>query len=398
MPVELYNYIEPTGIIVTDTSEVLSEVQQEWQNALGADLIVTPDTPQGVMITAESLNRSAAANNDAQMANQINPNLAGGIMLDAILALTGVKRTSQTQTTVKNVTVTGVVGTIIPAASVAATAAGDQFTTDGAITIPNGGTTTVNFTSVMYGPIPAAQDALNTIGANGAIGWETVDNGSSSVTTLGATTQSDQAARAYRNNTLAFNGISLAEAITSALYAVAGVTSLTFQENVAATTQTINGISMVSHSVYACVDGGTDLDVASALLENKSSGAAWNGGTTVDVIEPASGQVYAVKFDRPAGIGILIKVTSPNGNATNISNAILAYAAGQLNGFTGFIVGADVTTYDIGGAILSLYPSYIITNLQIALAPSGSYQNSPIAIAVNQIAQTQLSYITVESS
>ena len=43
-------------------------------------------------------------------------------------------------------------------------------------------------------------------------------------------------------------GVSLAEAITSALYNVAGVTSLTFQENVAATTQTINGISMVGHS------------------------------------------------------------------------------------------------------------------------------------------------------
>src|SRR4029077_9504949 len=104
-----------------------------------------------------------------------------------------------------------------------------------------------------------------------------------SATTLGTTTQSDQAARALRQNTLAFQAVSLAEAITSALYNVAGVTSLTFQENVAATTQTINGISMVSHSIYACVDGGSDTDVAATLLENKSSGCAWNGGTSVSV-------------------------------------------------------------------------------------------------------------------
>ena len=68
------------------------------------------------------------------------------------------------------------------------------------------------------------------------------------------------------------------------------MTSLTFQENVSASTQTINGISMVGHSIYACVAGGTDTDVAAALLENKSSGCAWNGGTTVNVVEPASGQ------------------------------------------------------------------------------------------------------------
>ncbi|OWK47548.1 hypothetical protein [Fimbriiglobus ruber] len=55
------------------------------------------------------------------------------------------------------------------------------------------------------------------------------------------------------------------------------MTSLTFQENVSASTQTINGISMVGHSIYACIEGGTDTAVAAALLENKSSGCAWNG-------------------------------------------------------------------------------------------------------------------------
>ena len=58
------------------------------------------------------------------------------------------------------------------------------------------------------------------------------------------------------------------------LYATEGVTSLTFQENVAATTQTINGISMVGHSIYACVQGGTRSVGGGAKWDLASAAAA----------------------------------------------------------------------------------------------------------------------------
>ena len=48
-----------------------------------------------------------------------------------------------------------------------------------------------------YGAIACAENALNVISAGGALGWETVNNGASSVTTLGQTTQADQAARTH---------------------------------------------------------------------------------------------------------------------------------------------------------------------------------------------------------
>lgn len=394
----VYDYIDATGVIVPDTSSLLGTVQTEWQETFGADLVPTPDTPQGVLITAEALARAGVVNNNAQMANEINPNVATGVFLDGLMALTGMQRVAQTQTVVTNVSLTGVAGTVISAGTQAQTAAGDLFESLAQVTLSAGGTATVDFASAMYGPIPCASGALDQIVTN-VLGWETITNNGSgtpaSVTTLGTTTQSDQAARALRQNTLAFQGVSLAEAITSALYNVPGVTSLTFQENVAATTQTINGISMVGHSIYACVAGGSTTDIAAALLENKSSGCAWNGGTTVNVVEPASGQSYAVSFDVPDEIGILVKVTTTNGLAANIEQAILDYAAGLINGYAGFVVGADVSTWDIGGAILSRYPFYYLSNVQIALESTGIYQNSPIAIGVNQQAATQLSFLTV---
>lgn len=389
-----YDYIEPTGVIVPDTSALQTQVQEEFQAAFGTDLIVTPDTPQGLLITGEVLARKGVVENNAALANQINPNIAGGLFLDAILALTGVQRTPQTRTSVTGVTITGVAGSIIPEGSQAKTAAEDIFATASAVTIPSGGTTTVDFYSMDYGPIPCALHALDTI-VSGVLGWETVDNDSDSATVLGTTTQSDQVARAFRQNTLAYNGISLAEAITSALYAVEGVRSLFFQENVAATTATINGITMVSHSVYACVDGGTDLDVGAALLENKSSGAAWNGDTTVTITEASSGQPYTVKFDRPDQIDILVRVTTSNGNADNIKQAIVDYATGAISGEAGFVVGADVSPFELAGAITVEYPQYYISKVEISLSSPIAYQTTPIVIAVDEIAHTQISFVTV---
>jgi asparagine N-glycosylation enzyme membrane subunit Stt3 len=189
--------------------------------------------------------------------------------------------------------------------------------------------------------------------------------------------------------------VALPAAITSALYATAGVTSLTFQENVSATTQTINGISMVAHSIYACVNGGSDTAVAAALLENKSSGCAWNGSTTVNVVEPASGQTYSVSFDRPTPIGILVRVTTTNGNAQNITQAVLDYANGSINGLAGFVVAADVSPFEIAGAIMSEYPGYYVSKVEVSLESVVSYSTNAINIAVNEIATTQASFITV---
>jgi hypothetical protein len=396
-----YGYIAPTGVIIPDTSQILTDVTTEYTDVFGSDLVTTPDAPQGVLINAEALARTAVVNNNAAVANQINPNVAGGVFLDAIMALTGEQRTAQTQTQVPNVTVAGVAGTIIPQGSLAQTAAGDQFETLSQVTIPSTGNTLVNFASVAYGAIPCAAGALTQV-VSSVLGWETVTNATAG--TLGATTQSDQAARALRQNTLGFQGVALPVAITSALYNVSGVTSLTFQENVSPNTQVINGITMVGHSIYACVAGGSDTDVAAALLENKSSGCAWNGGTTIDVVEPASGQTYAVQFDRPEQIGILVQVNTTNGNVANITQAVLDYAAGLIqvtdqNGsqgtLPGFVVGASVSPFDIAGAILAENPGTYLSSVQISLTSPISFSSNPISVGLNQQAYTQQSYIIV---
>ena len=68
-----YNYVNRTGVIVPDTSDIQSDVQDEYRSALGTDLDVSPQTPQGRLIAGETTSRTAVAVNNATLANQIKP-------------------------------------------------------------------------------------------------------------------------------------------------------------------------------------------------------------------------------------------------------------------------------------------------------------------------------------
>lgn len=394
---EAYQYIDATGVVVPDTSALLTTVQDEFKAVFGADLPVTPDTTQGVLITGETLARDAVVRNNAALANQINPNLAGGVFLDALCALTGLSRTRATRSVV-TANLAGQPGTIIAQGSRAQTAAGAVFESLATVVLNGAGTASAEFRAIEFGPVPAAIGALNQI-VDGVIGWETITNPAAA--TLGLAEQSDASLRQLRADTLALQNVALPESITSAVSAVANVRSLAFLENVANTTEVIEGISLVPHSIFVCVDGGSDQEVAAAILANKSLGCNFNGNTTVEVVEPVTGQAYDVIFERPEEIDILVRVTvsldgtliDPN---TAIPAAVVAYANGEMPNEKGFVVGGDVSPFEIGAAVNSAYPTVYVKKVEVALDEmSPAYSTNDIPIAKDQVARTQTGNVTV---
>ena len=111
-----YNYVTTTGVIIPDTSNTRDEVAQEYKDIFGDDFITDSGTTGGDLVDGETTARTNVATNNAQLANQINPNIAGGTFLDAIWALTAGGRSVATNSTVQCV-LTGVSGTVIPAPS-----------------------------------------------------------------------------------------------------------------------------------------------------------------------------------------------------------------------------------------------------------------------------------------
>lgn len=98
-----YRYINNKGVIVPDTAALRKEVEDEFRTVFGQSINLSPETPQGVLATMEIENRDAIVRNNAELANQINPDIAGGIFLDAIWALMGGERINATHSYLSDV-------------------------------------------------------------------------------------------------------------------------------------------------------------------------------------------------------------------------------------------------------------------------------------------------------
>jgi hypothetical protein len=404
---DVYDYITETGVVSPDTSDVLTDVQAEWQAAFGANLSVDPSTPQGVMIAAETTARTSVLNANAKIANQINPNLAGGLFLDALCALLGLTRAAATPSQVTNVMLTGIINTIIPAGTRASLGQGGAiFTLQTGVVLANngsgGGVAYGTFAAAVAGPTAVASGALNWP-VDSILGWETITNNQSgtpaSVTTLGTNQQTDASLRALRNNTLALQGISTVQAQVSNLYGLKDangnfvVTSVAYLENVSSSVQTINGITLQPHSIWACVDGtATPLQIGTTLLNNKTDGAGWNGAQSVPVVEPASGQTYTVLYDVPTYVFIYGALTIRQGSYTgnlqaDAAQAVANYFVGAVDGFTAVGIGQNVSPFEIAAAVVSACPGCIVMGCSIGTSP-GSLNPTDVTIAQNQRAQT----------
>ena len=361
-----YEFVQNQGVVVPDTAEIYSQVLSEWQAAFGA-INADPSQPQGVMIAAETLAREAVANNNALLANQINPNMAQGVFLDAICALFGIERAPATPSKVAGVQLAGVASTAVPAGTIALDMAGNRWRSTRAVTLP----ATVDFESVETGAFPLPVGALNQLETQ-ILGLETVYNPVAGVP--GTSEQTDSALRVSRRQRLARQSISVSEAMASAVYDVAGVTSVAYRENTSSAPATIDGITLDPHSIWVCADGGDPTAIATALLRAHTGGAGFNGAQVVQVTDPHSRQTYPVKFDRPAYVPVSVTVTgrvlgdrSVNPEAI-IPAAVATWARGDVTGDPGLQIGTDVSTFEIGFAVNAALPGFQVTAVELRRA------------------------------
>lgn len=389
-----YNYIIPTGVIVPDTATLRADVEAEYKAALGADLPVTPETPQGVLITAEVESRDGMVRNNAEVANQINPDIAGGVWLDAIWALTRGKRRGATRSQLTGVLFSGVPGTPIPVGSLAVvSSSGARFRTIVNLEIGPAGTVIGSMEAVEPGPTPAPIGSLTEI-ASTVLGWETVNNPSAAE--IGKSQESDVSSRRRRRNTLALQSVSPQEAIVSRIYNLDDVSSLSFRANITNAPIVIDGVTIMARSIYVCVDGGENIDIATAILA--SSGITdYSGSIEVSVIEPASGQVYTVRFDRPVERSFFARVTVKPSSLdvmTIIPDAITKGAQGELDGDSGLAVNQDLSAFELSGYINQVEPRIFVTRVETS-SDGVTWSSDDVPIKINEVARLPKSAIQV---
>lgn len=373
---DVYNFNTLTGVITVDAGVIKTQVEDEYKAIYGEDFSVSETTPQGIFIGAEVAARIAVADNNATVANQINPNQAGGINLDALGALTATFRKVNSKTTVL-VTLSGVASTpIAKGAQLSETVNGVVFESTLAVVLPASGTlSNVPFQAVTEGPIPCLANTLTVI-VSDILGLETATNPEAGI--IGSLTQSDVSFRNTRNVSLAGLGSGSIEAINTALMMTEGVTSTNKGlQNNKSTVQTIEGVVMEPHSIYFCISGtATDEDIAKSFTRSKGGGSDYNNGYGIPVIypyqAPLSSQVIDIKWDKPSQIFLTIKVTvqslpSVQNLTTAIKNAVLTYAAGEVQNMPGFTVSTDASPSQIASAISKQIPGVFIEKIEIGI-------------------------------
>lgn len=385
-----YIFLDNNGVVVTDTADIKETVQGEFQGALGADLSLEDSTPQGRLIDIETDARVQVIENNALMANLFNLKMSFGLPLDALGANFDLEREPATSSRVQ-ATLTGVEGTTISAGSQAETQAGYLFYAENNITIPASGSITATFLSVDKGPIPCPVGSLSKI-IDGTFGWETITNTSAAI--LGQNRESDASFKEKFNNSGLFTGSSLVEDYQNALMKVPNVQSCYVKDNGKSVAIVYDTVSIKPHSVYACVDGGNDTEVAQALFSRKSGGSDWTGNTTVEVIDETWGDTYEVSFDRPEQIQIYASVTVDIGTATTTEpETVVAQAVS--NYINSLAVGGDVSPFETATAVTENVAGIKVQNLQIGTSAE-NLSTTDIEIHINQVAKTTPANITVK--
>lgn len=391
-----YTFTSNNGIVIADTADIRSDIQGEYQAALGADLPLENATPQGRLIDIETEARTAVIENNVLISNAINFNLASGITLDAWGANFGLSRGAATSSQV-TATITGVANTVIAANSQAATQNGDIFYLENQVTIPASGTITATFLSQEKGPIPCPVGSLTKI-IDGTLGWETITNGVAAV--LGTNTESDASFKQKFYDAGLFTGTSLVEDYDNAIMTIPNVISCYVRDNGKSTAEVYDTVTIAAHSVYACVDGGDNTEIATALFKRKSGGSDWTAITgqsvTVNVVDETYGDTYQVTFNRPDEVSIYAAVTAEAGSSTveDLETAIQTAITDYINTLK---IGADVVLLSLAAAINSAIPGVNLTTLTIGKSV-GTLASSNITIHIDEVAKTQASNITVTVS
>ena len=398
-----YQYNTPKGIIIPDTTQIQSEVEQEFKNALGQDLDVTPSTPQGRLIEAETIARKRVIENMALLANMFNKDQAFGIWLDSIASLFGIDREGATRTRV-TCSLVGTANTIIPQNAQAQDSNGNIYFLENQVTIGNDGTATGDFLAMEKGAIECPANSLNQI-VTAIIGWTSINNSVAGATGLDG--ESDNELRQNLPNKQ-YQGKSLVESIKSAILEIEDVKSAFVVDNTNSASKTIvndrdsnRNIVLPAHSLYVCVDGGTNQAIAEAINRTRSLGCSYASSNNATIVGTGT-TAETIKFDTlttggytvPIYVDITIKTGSSNDLTEAVKSAIESYANNEIASVDGLKLGVNVSSFEIACAVNAQIPELYVESVKIGLSDSAINLDS-IIIGANEKATISVDNITV---
>lgn len=325
------------GLVLPQEADILAGVQADMDAAFGGGLNPALETPQGQLATSLTAIIGDKNARFAQIVNQVDPDLASGRMQDAIGRIYFLERKPARSTAVV-ATCIGLAGTNIQVGARAQATDGNIYLCTQAGTIPSTGSIDLTFACAATGPIPCVAGSLNRI-YQAIPGWDAVLNAGDG--TVGANVESRSEFEERRRQSVSLNAKSSIQAIYANVLNVDGILDAYATENPTGLPKTINGYTLLPHSIYVAAIGGEAQDIARAIWEKKSNGSDYNGNTTV-IVEDREGYnypypVYVAKFEIPSDLPVkfLVEIVDSPSLPSDIEALVKRAVVDAFNGVDG---------------------------------------------------------------
>lgn len=387
----------PNGFVAPPESEIVTGTTADINSAFGGNLNPAPETPQGQLAVSWAATIGNTFDLFCYMASQFDPAYAEGRMQDALGRIYYLER-DPAEPTVVQALCSGAAGVVIPVGALARSVDGNTWNATQAGTVPLTGSITLPFACTTAGPIACPPNSLTTIYRT-IPGWDTINNPSEGV--LGRNVESRAEFEARRAASVALNAVGVLSAIRANVLNVENVLDAYATENPTGAPVTIGGVVLAANSLFVSVAGGNADDVAKAIWRKKPPGCAYNGSTTVAVIDDNSGYSipypsYSVSFTIADALPIIFRVELAN-NALVPNNAVELVQSAIVAAFAGLDGGARA---QIGSTLFASRFYAGIAGLgawaQIVAISIGS-PNNPEAVVTGSIAAATLTVTAVAS-
>jgi uncharacterized phage protein gp47/JayE len=380
--------VVPSGITAPSYADILSSLKASFKSIYGSDSYLEADSQDGQLLAVFA----KAINDCNQMAiavyQSFSPVMAQGVGLSSVVKINGITRLPATKSTV-NVTLTGIVGTVINAGVVQDTA-GNRWDLPATVTIPGGGVIVVTATAQVAGAVAAAIGTVTQI-ATPVAGWQSVNN--TGIAVAGAALETDAALRIRQAQSVALPAQTVLSALLASVAAVVGVTASRVYEN---DTNAVDANGLPAHSIGIVAQGGVAADIAAAIMNKKSPGVLTFGTTTVNLIDQV-GVSQSIKFTVPnqKRIMVTLNVHALTGYSTDVGIAIKTAVQAYINALG---IGTSILYTRLYGPALLIGSAsagmFEIVSILISINPA-AVAAADVAIAWNEIANSALADITL---
>lgn len=382
--------VSETGLITVDSKDMKEAFIDAYKGALGQNINTEAGTFQGQMILNDTAMLGYAQNQCVLIANAYSVLRAKGSALDVVANFWGYYRRQATATVV-NCVMSGNAGLVIPKGSLVSDGTYEYELLDDA-EIGENGTVIGQFQCVKKGAVVCLGGAITEI-VSTIDGWDTVVNNAAGVTGYDRENDNQFRARITANwfNVRARGALG---AIWDNMAQLDNVISVCVRENPSNEDIVIDGFTLVEHSVFVCVAGGSESDIAECMYNQKTIGANTNGNTNVSWYDSTTGLTNRYKIQRAETVNLSVEVNYQTSYFTTadveqqIKTAIMGWVSENP-----FRIGQTIS----GNMLAQAFDGFVYADLlsiKVGVVDSGKEADDYLTTTIGQIAVLEEANIT----